>query len=87
MSLDREDIRAKLDPEIHRALKAICDAEGVTISEFVERVLVPVIKRRVHEATLIVAAVRGPGKTGNTGMGRETPHDHGVANDSRLRTA
>lgn len=73
MSLERENIRAKLDPEIHRALKAICDAEGVTISEFVERVLVTVTKRRVHEATLIVAAVRGPGKTGNTRDGQGNP--------------
>jgi len=68
MSLDREDVRAKLDPDMHRALKAICDAEGVTIGEFVERVLVPVIRRRVHEATLIVDAV---GRTGISGKNRE----------------
>ncbi len=64
MSLDREDIRGKLDPDTHAALKAICDAEGVTIAEFVESVLVPVIRRRVHEATLIVAGVERAGKTG-----------------------
>lgn len=73
MSLEREDVRAKLDHDMHRALKAICDAEGVTISEFVERVLVPVIKRRVHEATLIVAAVRGTGKTGIARDGQGNP--------------
>mgnify|MGYP000016365547 FL=1 len=65
MSLEREDVRAKLDHDMHRALKAICDAEGVTIAEFVENLLVPVITRRVHEATLIADAVRGLGKVGN----------------------
>jgi hypothetical protein len=69
MSLDREDIRAKLDPDLHRALKAICDAEGCTIAEFVERVLAPVIRRRVHEAIQIADAVRVSGRTGNS---RET---------------
>lgn len=65
MSLERQNINAKLDHDMHRALKAICDAEGVTIAEFVENLLVPVITRRVHEATLIADAVRGLGKVGN----------------------
>ena len=77
MSLDREDVRTKLDPDMHRVLKAICDAEGVTIAEFVERVLVPVIRRRVHEAIAIADAVRVSGKTGNLreppGMARNLP--------------
>lgn len=65
MSLERQNVNAKLDPEMHRALKAICDAEGVTMAEFIERVLVPVITRRVHEARLIAEAVDGPSFSGN----------------------
>lgn len=64
MSVERKDIRGKLDPDLHRALKVICDAEGVTEAEFIERVLVPVIRRRVHEAIEIADAVRGSGITG-----------------------
>jgi hypothetical protein len=70
MSLERQNINAKLDPEMHRALKAICDAEGVTMAEFIERILVPVISRRVHEARLIADAVARPSTSGN---GRQSP--------------
>lgn len=55
MSLERKDIRAKLDPEMHRALTVIADAERLDIGEFVERLLVQVIRDRVHAATLIAA--------------------------------
>lgn len=65
MSLERQNINAKLDPDTHRALKAICDAEGVTMAEFIERILVPVITRRVHEARLIADAVASPSVSGN----------------------
>jgi hypothetical protein len=53
MSLERQDVRTKLDPEDHRALVRICDVDGVTIAEFVERLLVPAIRKRVHDANLL----------------------------------
>jgi hypothetical protein len=68
MSLDRVDVRAKLDPDMHEALLAICDAKGVTLGEFIEALLVPEIRRLVHEATVIsdkCDAFPHPGTVGN----------------------
>lgn len=65
MSLERQDIRAKLDADVHEALLAICDAKGLTVGEFVERLLVPEITRLVHEANVIAARLQrtpAPGK-------------------------
>ena len=44
MALERKDIRAKLDPELHAALKAMCDLDGVDMGEWIEAQLVPVIR-------------------------------------------
>lgn len=58
MGIERKDVRGKLDPDLHAALKIICDAEGITEAAFVERVLVPVIERRIHEAMLIAGRAK-----------------------------
>ncbi|MHB8815462.1 MAG: hypothetical protein ACYDAE_19635 [Steroidobacteraceae bacterium] len=75
MSLERQDIRGKLDPDMHRALQAICDARGITMAEFIEALLVPEIRRLVHEAHAIAARTPGPGKKrdapGAAGRGRD----------------
>jgi hypothetical protein len=68
MSLDRQDVRAKLDPDDHRALVAICNIDNTTIGEFIERLLVPVIRKRVHDAVLLAAALP---REGTSGKGRE----------------
>lgn len=64
MSVERKDIRGKLDPDMHRAFKIFCDVDGLTEAEFIERVLVPVIERRVHEAIQAADALRDAGITG-----------------------
>jgi antitoxin component of RelBE/YafQ-DinJ toxin-antitoxin module len=64
MSLERVDVRAKLDPDVHEALVAICDARGLTLGEFIETLLVPEIKRVVHEATVITDKLRISGTNG-----------------------
>lgn len=64
MSLERQDVRAKLDPDVHEALTAICDAKGVTVGEFVESLLVPEIRRLVHEANVISERLRISGTSG-----------------------
>jgi hypothetical protein len=66
MSLERKDIRAKLDPDMHEALSALCEGEGIDLGEFVERELVRVIKQRVHAATVIVERLSRRGKPGNS---------------------
>jgi hypothetical protein len=52
VSLERKDIRSKLDPELHKALQIFADIDGVTESEFVETVLVPVLQKRIADATI-----------------------------------
>lgn len=64
MSLERQDVRAKLDPDMHRALSAICNARGVTVAEFIEGLLVPEIRRLVHEAKVIVSGLPASGTSG-----------------------
>jgi hypothetical protein len=68
VSLERKDVRAKLDPDMHEALTALCEAEEIDLGVFVERELVRVIKQRVHAATVIVERLARRGKAGS---GRE----------------
>lgn len=63
MSLERKDVRAYLDADLHQALTAICNARNTTVADFIEALVVPEIKRVVHEATVIADALRVPGKT------------------------
>ena len=80
MSLERKDIRAKLDADRHAQLRAICEIEGVDMGDFIEAVLLPVIERRVHDAIELAGRLRRLGITGNekplagiSGSGREQP--------------
>jgi hypothetical protein len=65
MSLERKDIRAKLDPKIHAALVAICEADRIDIGEFVEHEIEAVIRRRVHDANVLADKTSHLGITGN----------------------
>ncbi len=77
MSIDRKDVRAKLDPEIHAQLRAICEIDGVDMGDFIEAALLPVIAKRVHDAMLLANALQ---RLGTSGSGREKP---GVAGSAR----
>lgn len=68
MSLARKDIRAKLEPEVHEALVAICATDQVELGEFIEREIERVVRKRVHDAQAIAARVPAWGKSGS---GRE----------------
>ena len=48
MSLDRKDIRAKLDPEWHEALIKICARDGIDVGAFIEREIERVLSERIH---------------------------------------
>lgn len=65
MSLDRKDIRAKLDPDMHAKLKAICDVDEIDMGDFIEQCLVPVIKKRVHDASVLAAKLQRLGMAGS----------------------
>jgi CO dehydrogenase/acetyl-CoA synthase beta subunit len=64
MSLERKDIRAKLDPDMHEALAVLADIDQVDIGEFVERELVAVIRRRIHDAIQLAEATAHLGIAG-----------------------
>lgn len=63
MSLERKDIRAYLDADVHQALTAICNARGLTVADFVEGLIVPEVRRLSHEAIVIADAIRQAGRT------------------------
>lgn len=65
MSLERKDIRAKLDADIHQALTVLCEVDDVDIGEFVEREILRVVRERLHAATVIAERTRRLGITGN----------------------
>lgn len=74
MALERKDIRAKLDPDMHTALSVLCDVDGCDLGEFIERELVRVIVKRCHAATVIAErtsrlgiAGKVSGKAGSAG--------------------
>lgn len=65
MALDRKDVRFKLDAELHAQLKAICDVDERDIGEFIESIVVPVVLKRVHDATVLADRLHRAGKAGN----------------------
>lgn len=65
MALERKDIRAKLDLELHAALKAMCDLDGVDMGEWIEAQIVPVIRKRIHDATVLASELQRLGITGS----------------------
>jgi hypothetical protein len=65
MSLDRKDVRLKLDPDMHQALGVLCEVERVDMGAFVERVVVDLIHERLHAASLIAERAQRLGITGN----------------------
>lgn len=56
MSLERKDIRAKLDPDWHEALVKAAERDGLEIGEFVEREMVKILSERIHQFILDKAA-------------------------------
>jgi hypothetical protein len=65
MSLERKDVRTKLDAELHAALKVFARLDGFTEAEWVERVLVPEIRRRIGDATVAAAELARLGISGS----------------------
>lgn len=66
MSLDRKDVRLKLDADWHQMLSAIAENDHADLGEWVERLVVREIGRRVHEANVIAAAAERSGISGKS---------------------
>jgi hypothetical protein len=75
MALERKDVRAKLDAEMHQWLTELSEADGIDIGEFVEAAIGQVVLKRLHDAHRIAKATPTFGKTrekpGISGSGRE----------------
>ena len=61
MSLERKDVRFKLSAEDHARLKAICEIEETDIDDFIEALVVPVVRKRVHAAIELADKLRRAG--------------------------
>lgn len=77
MSLARKDVRAYLDEPEHAALKLIAEQDGLTEAQFIEAILVPVIRRRVHDAKVLAA------KAELLGITRNLPESSGESRQRR----
>ena len=80
MSLERKDVRAKLDGEPHAKLVAICRNRGIEISEFVEAVVISEVDRITHEAIGIADDLR---RQGISGIERDNPPDQSLPGGRR----
>ena len=67
MALERKAIRAKLDADVHTALRTICEVDGVDMGEFIESLVIPVVQKRIHDATVLSRALQRAGITGIQG--------------------
>ena len=77
MSLERKDVRFKLDPDIHADLADLCDVDGLDLAEFCERVITEAVRSRVHAATVLADRVARRGKTGSRREPDPAPGDSG----------
>lgn len=66
MSLDRKDLRIKLDPDDHSGLQLLAECEGRELAEWAERVLVREIRRRVHAAIVLAKKAERLGIAGSS---------------------
>ena len=67
MSLPRQDVRLKLDADVHEALKVIAEADKSDLCEWVESVVVAEVTRRIHKASFIHEGTKRLRISGNGG--------------------
>jgi hypothetical protein len=53
MSLERKDVRLKLDAELHAQLACLAEVDEMELGAWVESLVVTEVLRRVHDARLI----------------------------------
>lgn len=75
MSLERKDIRAKLDPDVHAALVIVCEEKRLDIGEFIEREIESIVLGLLHDANVLATRTAHLGIAGKpkskTRIGRE----------------
>ena len=65
MSLERKDLRLKLDADDHTGLQLLAEADEVDLSEWAERLLKREIRRRVHASIVLANKAQRLGIAGN----------------------
>lgn len=65
MSLERKDVRFKMNPDMHRALSVVCELDHQDMGEFVEALVLENLKRRMHDAMVLAGELQRLGITGN----------------------
>ncbi len=65
--LERKDVRFKLTPDMHEALRVLSEVAQVDIGEFVELIVCRELVRRVHEANVVASKTARLGIAGNHG--------------------
>jgi hypothetical protein len=71
MSLERKDVRFKMDPDMHRALALVCELDHQDLGEFVEALVLEKLKRRMHDAMVLAAELQRLGIAGNAFPGKQ----------------
>ncbi len=68
MSLDRKDVRVKLDADWHAALAGVAEADQCDIGEWVENLIVRSLRERFDNASVLMAIAQ---RAGLSRRGRE----------------
>lgn len=68
MSLERKDLRLKLDPEVHAGLDVLSEVDGKQLAELAEEFIAQEVRRRIHAATVIAERAK---RLGMAGSGRD----------------
>jgi hypothetical protein len=73
MSLDRKDVRFKVEPELHQAIAVLAEAAVLDIGELCEQIVRQEVLRQVHVARVVAQRTAGLGIAGNFGESQGTP--------------
>lgn len=72
MTLERKDVRCKLDPDEHEALKVVSEHDGMDVGEWVERLILLELNRRAAQAAEAIALHERLTRLGISGKNRES---------------
>ncbi len=70
MAVERPDVKPRLDPQIHAALKVFARLDGLAINEWCEKVITAEVSKRIADASVAAAELDRLGILGKT---RELP--------------
>lgn len=67
MSLERKDVRLKIDPDAHGALSILAEIDQLDIGEWCAQVVLAEVGRRLHAAKIVSERTERLGILGKTG--------------------